>query len=536
MTDQADPRTSQDKVPGEKIIAASPDEQLPGQPTKIVLGHLDYIREIAEVLFDQTQLLHELNDESRYLLGLAALLEDRASKLDRKKPLKSAQKLVSLEYKDKLNARSRNLLAYLVAAEGGYLKRKDVLKSDLSSVEQRVVLTLAALLNVAEGLDASKSQTTHINRLEVSSDQLWIVIEGPYAQSDGAAAQHQGRLWEKIGYPPINIVEISEVGLAPSLESEGEEELRILPDDSLAEAGRKVMYAQFNAVLAHEEGTRLGDDIEELHDMRVATRRLRAAFDVFSLAFEKKALKKHLSGLRATGRALGSVRDLDVFLEKAQKYIDTLPLEEQHGIDALLAEWHAQRDEARDLMLSYLDSEAYLKFKDDFHAFVLSPGAGVLPLPKGNPQPRLVRELAPALIYERLAAVRAFDSVIPGAALEQMHALRIEFKKLRYTIEYFRDVLGSQAKGIIQELRTMQDHLGDLNDANVACQLLQEFLDRQPKPVEAEDQQHLQQAVQAYLIYNQSERERLYITFPEVWANFNRPEMRKKLAEAISFL
>jgi CHAD domain-containing protein len=82
----------------------------------------------------------------------------------------------------------------------------------------------------------------------------------------------------------------------------------------------------------------------------------------------------------------------------------------------------------------------------------------------------------------------------------------------------------------------MQDHLGDLNDANVACQLLQDFLDRQPAQEYSEEQQHLHQAVQAYLLYNQSERERLYSSFPEEWANFNRPEVRKRLAEAISIL
>jgi hypothetical protein len=61
----------------------------------------------------------------------------------------------------------------------------------------------------------------------------------------------------------------------------------VLADDVLSEAGRKVLAYHFNQMLLHEEGTRLGVDIEELHDMRVATRRMRAAFEVFADAYTK---------------------------------------------------------------------------------------------------------------------------------------------------------------------------------------------------------------------------------------------------------
>ncbi len=99
------------------------------------------------------------------------------------------------------------------------------------------------------------------------------------------------------------------------------------------------MTYHFAEMLRHEEGTRLGEDIEALHDMRVATRRLRAAFEVFGPAFDKQTLKVHLAGLRMTGRTLGAVRDMDVFMEKAQKYLQTLPEARQSGLDPLLEHW-----------------------------------------------------------------------------------------------------------------------------------------------------------------------------------------------------
>ncbi len=113
----------------------------------------------------------------------------------------------------------------------------------------------------------------------------------------------------------------------------------------------------------HEAGTRDGVDIEDLHDMRVATRRMRAAFEVFEDAFTSKAIRTHLKGLRATGRTLGRVRDLDVFMEKAHHYLESLPEERRDGLRPLLHSWEQTRENAREVMVKYLDSQNYRVFQ-----------------------------------------------------------------------------------------------------------------------------------------------------------------------------
>ncbi len=312
----------------------------------------------------------------------------------------------------------------------------------------------------------------------------------------------------------------------------------VLPDDPLSEAGRKVWHYLFAQMLLHEEGTLLGDDIEELHDMRVATRRMRAAFDVFSGAFTPKALKRHLKGLRRTGRALGRVRDLDVFIDKARRYQADLAEEQQRGLEPLLDAWGQEREEARQEMSAYLQSAGYLTFKEKFYGFVSTPGAGALLRWEAMPVPYLVREAAPVLIYNRLAAVRGFDPILEQASLDQFHALRIEFKKLRYTLEYFREVLGDEAKGVISEIKVLQDHLGDLNDARVAAELLRDFLPRWDAiqaalPVA---ERRGPQSILDYLASRYAERQRLMLSFKDAWRRFNRPELREKLAMAVGVL
>ena len=85
----------------------------------------------------------------------------------------------------------------------------------------------------------------------------------------------------------------------------------ILPADTMAEAAVKTLRFHLARMLEHEAGTRLGEDSEELHVMRVSSRRMRMALRVFDEYLDRQAMRPVLKGLRRTGRTLGAVRDLD---------------------------------------------------------------------------------------------------------------------------------------------------------------------------------------------------------------------------------
>jgi len=312
----------------------------------------------------------------------------------------------------------------------------------------------------------------------------------------------------------------------------------ILPEDTMAEAGRKIMLFNFAEMLSHDPGTRLGQNPEELHDMRVATRRLRASFAVFDEAFNPKIIKPHIKGLRLTGRALGHARDMDVILEKAVRYLEGLSPEDRSGMQPLVLFWQNERTQARVDMLTHLDSQKYDNFINKFNIFVHTPGLGVRPIHGDPPTPHRVREVAPALIYSRLEAVRAYETILANASIAQLHALRIECKRFRYTVEFFREVLGEQAKGIINGLKGLQDHLGDLHDADVASQIVRQFLtewDARQTALPLAERQN-PQAIVNYLAQQSAELHRLMVSFPQTWAHFNRPEFRMDLALAVAAL
>jgi transposase-like protein len=118
----------------------------------------------------------------------------------------------------------------------------------------------------------------------------------------------------------------------------------MLPDDAMAEAARKALLFNFERMLRHEPGVRLGENIEAVHDMRVATRRMRSAFRLFKPFFKSNAIKPYVHGLRDTAAALGDVRDLDVFMEKAQVYRQNHP---DVDLSLLFQVWENRLDKAR---------------------------------------------------------------------------------------------------------------------------------------------------------------------------------------------
>ena len=319
----------------------------------------------------------------------------------------------------------------------------------------------------------------------------------------------------------------------------------IEPDDAMSEAGRKTFRFHFRRMLYNEPGTRLGQDPEALHDMRVATRRMRAAFRIFGSYYDE-SVASFEKGLKQTGGILGTVRDLDVFRLKILDYREALPEAQRGGLDPLLAVLEARREAARREMLDYLDGKKYARFKERFGEFVETEGLGSLPRAKGGePQPYRVRHVAPVAIYERLAAVRAYDEwvTIPSPPVARLHALRIVCKRLRYAVEFFREALGPEAKILINQVVGMQDHLGELQDAVVASGILRDFLVWGTWGHEATAQSLpdlsmpvIAPGVAAYLAVKQSELQRLLDTFPPLWQGFHNGGLSRTVAAAIAVL
>ena len=299
----------------------------------------------------------------------------------------------------------------------------------------------------------------------------------------------------------------------------------------MAEAGRLMWRHQLLALLLNEAGARRGDDPEYVHDMRVATRRARAVARLFGPFFRRKALRLHLTNLRRTARALGAVRDGDVALLKLRKYSRTRPDVEQQGLAEIRAVWRVERRQAYRLLLEWLDSPDYRSFVAGFAEFCKTAGLGARTHDSGSegaPAPCLVGHVMPSAILNRFEQVRAYERLFESSqplSVSALHALRIDCKALRYSLEPVEHLLGEEGSEIVQQMKRLQDLLGDLNDAVVADFRLAELADA-VEPT----------ALAAYRAEQQSIVAELVSATPDAWRGFVAADNRRLLAGAIARL
>ena len=128
-------------------------------------------------------------------------------------------------------------------------------------------------------------------------------------------------------------------------------------DDPWAEAGRKILRFHLAKMLVRVPGVIAGEDAEEVHAMRVAARRMRAAWRVFGDGFERDHVRRYRGELRDIGARLGAVRDLDVLIEILVTYGDRGSHRGRVGIGPLLAAWRAERESRRIELLAALESD-----------------------------------------------------------------------------------------------------------------------------------------------------------------------------------
>jgi CHAD domain-containing protein len=233
------------------------------------------------------------------------------------------------------------------------------------------------------------------------------------------------------------------------------------PSDSAVHQLRAALDTRLRALLAHDPGTRVGEDPEELHQMRVAVRRMRAMLKAARPLLERA----WADGLRAElgwlGRALGPVRDADVLIDRLRTHAVAFGDTGRNAVEILLEALMADRETARAEMLAVLSSRRYSALLRQLAGAVSRP----LPAATGHKGTTPLVELV-HVEYRRLSkAVRAAGEDPPD---EVLHALRIHGKRLRYTGELAATSGRKPLRKLVESTVALQDVLGEHQDACVA--------------------------------------------------------------------
>lgn len=386
--------------------------------------------------------------------------------------------------------------------------------------------------------DADVAATEEVSGVEASADGS-ATISG--ASAEVASAAEAAPAAEAAAVQPETAAEPAAGPAEPPAASPasaparahkaGPRTLGVVADDSLPEAARKVLAFHFAKMQNREAGTRTGTHSEDLHDMRVATRRMRAAWRVFEDAFKPGRTKRLRRRLESLSDKLGAVRDLDVLIEGLEAYCLGLDPEHQPGLDPLLSLWRRQRSIARKQLIDEFDSNRYAALTDEMEEFLAagSNAAASVPTPT---VPHRVRDRAPSQLWASYEKVRAYELVLPWADIETIHQLRIATKWLRYTLEFFCETLGPDGPRLLGRVVALQDFLGQLHDADVAVKLARDVL-----VARAGELSHVEtEAIGAYLHSRERELARLRRSIGSVWRAVNGAPFRRALGRAAAAL
>ncbi|MGZ8381461.1 MAG: CYTH and CHAD domain-containing protein [Nitrospira sp.] len=218
-------------------------------------------------------------------------------------------------------------------------------------------------------------------------------------------------------------------------------------------------------LLAHDPGTRLGTEPESLHQLRVATRRLRAILHTarpILLPAWVTTLEQELTWL---SELLGPARDLDVQIAHFTEESANFDARDRKLLAPFISHLRTQRAAVQQMVISELTSARYVELIRRLQQAAQDPSVVESPL--------TVRDLA-GREFKKLR--KAISRLAPSSSDAQLHKIRIKTKRARYAAELARSSVGKPASRFIKSARTVQDRLGLHQDAIQAERHVRQFL------------------------------------------------------------
>lgn len=506
------------------------------QDYDVDIDHVSHVSNLALTIFDYVREPLDLPKKSRRLLEFGALLHDIGVSTDAERHhLVGRDIVLNLELPG-LEGHYRALVACLVAFHRKKVRpEREPAYLRLSKKDQQLALQLAALLRVADGLDYSHTQETKICACTIEDDAVILSLTG--SDVDISRSLKKADLWNRVWSCSLHTQSeqdtaenalIVEKSAAPAPTKEVQRTPYVVRHvssaETLAESCRRLLRWAFRDMLSEERGVIEDRDIEHVHFMRVATRRLRAMMPFVGEVAPEKSIQHFRKPIRVLTRALGGVRDCDVFLLKLGDYAATFPKDEPNPVAPLIEALHHDRTIAHTRLLAHLESSAYANFKREF-AFFMTNG-----VEDWNTTLR-VRDRIGSMIWERYEHLRAYEVRFEAARAhpeqyeEALHDARLAGKQLRYVLELFREILGAQTNLALDPLVRLQVCLGEIQD----CVTAREFLAGLSKHIDAT-------VLDTYLTVRENERCTLLQTFPTRWDDVTGIRYRRDLANLLACL
>ncbi|MBZ5675259.1 MAG: CHAD domain-containing protein [Acidobacteriia bacterium] len=198
-------------------------------------------------------------------------------------------------------------------------------------------------------------------------------------------------------------------------------------------------------------------DPEAIHDLRVSIRRLRQELNVFEEWLKPGPAKRIRGNLKKLMERCAAVRNCDIALEVLQ----AAGCQSPKLASGLEKDRRRARAELADKLTSWRKEDRVGRWRGDLRVAHSAPKHSV---------EETARRVLPAMVTDLFRAGR--EAARPSSTHERMHRLRLEAKRVRYTLELFAQVYGTKTKPILESLKTLQDKLGAINDCATTLEMI----------------------------------------------------------------
>jgi len=352
-------------------------------------------------------------------------------------------------------------------------------------------------VSVIQGLRVqNRFREVEVELRDPSADRLLEPILARLRHAGAANEDQASKLVRALGARAMAAPEVDPITLTPTA--------------TTGDLVRHVIAVSVASLLRHDPGVRLGDDPEDVHRARVATRRLRSQLRTFRTMLEPGWANALRGDLRWLGAGLGSVRDKQVMSQRLRGRTTALTVDDAPIVGELSDELQAESEEARARLVLDMRTDRYI---DLIERLVEASRAPALTIEAHQPAATAV----PALARRDWKRLRTGVSRLPESPADsQLHGIRILAKRARYAAEAAVPVLGKVAPRFAEAAAALQDVLGDHQDSATAQGWLRQA-GQGPRAFVAGELCMLEREAAA--------RDRA--EWPNVWKKLNRRRLRR---------
>lgn len=310
--------------------------------------------------------------------------------------------------------------------------------------------------------------------------------------------------------------------------------------DSYYLFGLETLQERLPALAKEIDGVRAAEDIEYVHRMRVASRRVRNALALFGADLPRKPYAVWRDELRRITRALGAARDTDVQIAWVQNFLQQDTAEAQRvGIERLLLRLRQQRAVAQSKVLKALDRledrRVIANMNDTLQELLVH--ARVYEV---ESLPADLYRRATEAIHLRLEEFLTFAPHVPHPErVSELHQMRIAAKHLRYTLEVFQPLYDRALRKPIKIVKEIQELLGEVHDCDVWLDYMPQFIEEERARTlsyfgEAVPAQAFLPGLQALEEDRRDQRLRSYYMFRRFWELTQEKDLWEHLRAAVT--